>query len=326
MNIRQNLKRTAIMVPYFGKYPPGFLLFLKSISFLSSYDWYILSDQPELHALTSGFSHIHFLSFSLEEISERASRKLGFPVAIREGYKICDLKPLLGFIFEDLIRDYAYWGYSDTDLVLGDLPHFLERPYKEEADVISFYGSFMSGPLSLFRNRKDVNTLFLKITDLEKILGDPDHYGMDENILRKNGRKGTFWRLWPSCLRGILMEMFHGRSALPHLRFRCQWYRKAATMDPVRPADLTEAVWAAERKGELHACFSDLLFSCRYMQRMKKKNWIFIWENGRMINEKGKEIAGFHMIDLKKSFHLEGLSRSLGFQRIVIGPESVTVG
>ena len=40
--------------------------------------------------------------------------------------KLCDYKPAYGLIFEDELIGYDYWGFCDTDILLGDIYQFLE--------------------------------------------------------------------------------------------------------------------------------------------------------------------------------------------------------
>lgn len=56
--------------------------------------------------------------------------KLGIdvPFTTEWYYKLCDYKPTLGYLFEDLIdppsKKYKYWGYCDMDIIWGNITKF----------------------------------------------------------------------------------------------------------------------------------------------------------------------------------------------------------
>ena len=53
------------------------------------------------------------------------------------GVTISQLKPMLGYVFEDYIQEYSHWAWADMDMILGNLTKFLGRPLAEKYDVIS---------------------------------------------------------------------------------------------------------------------------------------------------------------------------------------------
>jgi hypothetical protein len=77
-------------------------------------------------------------------------------------HKVNDFKPLFAFLYPELVRGYDWWGWSDSDMLMGDVMKFLKKDDKlNNYDVISGNPSRQSwGPFQLFRNRPDVNTLF----------------------------------------------------------------------------------------------------------------------------------------------------------------------
>lgn len=40
-------------------------------------------------------------------------------------YIMVEFKPALGHIFSDYLKGYTHWGYSDLDILFGDLPRFI---------------------------------------------------------------------------------------------------------------------------------------------------------------------------------------------------------
>ena len=39
---------------------------------------------------------------------------------------VAEYKPAFGTIFEQYLGDYSHWGYCDLDMVIGNLPLFIE--------------------------------------------------------------------------------------------------------------------------------------------------------------------------------------------------------
>ncbi len=78
-------------------------------------------------------------------------------MCIPQPYKLCDFKPAYGFLFEDYIQDYEYWGHCDCDLVFGDLETLLTPILKEGYDKV-----FAVGHLTIYRNTVENNRRFMK--------------------------------------------------------------------------------------------------------------------------------------------------------------------
>lgn len=77
-------------------------------------------------------------------------------------YKVIDLKPLFGVLFPKLFQDYAWWGYLDNDMIVGNLRRALTRGQRlENFDIIcGIEQEYSWGPLMLYRNVPKVNNLY----------------------------------------------------------------------------------------------------------------------------------------------------------------------
>ena len=53
------------------------------------------------------------------------------------GNTLSQLKPMLGYVFQDFIDEYSHWAWADMDMIMGNLTKFLVRPLAEGYDVIS---------------------------------------------------------------------------------------------------------------------------------------------------------------------------------------------
>jgi hypothetical protein len=90
------------------------------------------------------------------------------------------VRPAYGLLFSDFIANYEFWGWGDIDLIFGNIGNHLTDEIMASNDVISFRERWLSGSFCLIRNRHDLNQLFLKAYDKEKIFGTPDYKGFDE--------------------------------------------------------------------------------------------------------------------------------------------------
>lgn len=146
-----DMLRIAIIGCYYGRFPDWIQYWLKSCATNPTIDFFVvtdlnLSDLPE---------NVHLIPLSLRDIKSLAEEKLGIPISLGKPYKLCDLKPCYGLIFEDYIKEYDYWGHCDFDLIWGDIRLFIDQ-YEIEK-----YDKFLPlGHLSLYRNTNETNNRF----------------------------------------------------------------------------------------------------------------------------------------------------------------------
>lgn len=117
---------------------------------------------------------------TLTEFFAHAEKKLGFNIGAKIAYKMCELKPLMAFLFPEFVKDFKYWAYGDIDIIYGNLPRFLKKPFAENADIISFREDWLSGAFTVVKNRDDINQLALQSPDLKNIVNNPKCQNFDE--------------------------------------------------------------------------------------------------------------------------------------------------
>lgn len=173
------MKQICIIIPYFGeKFPPYFDFFLKSVSMNQDIDFLFLTDieSPYLKEI----KNIKLIPFSLNQFKELADKKLEIKTKLEIPYKLCDFKPAYGYILNDLIIQYDYWGHCDIDLIFGRISHFIQPLLQEEYDVISARKEYLSGFFTLYKNQNKINTLFKKSRDWEKVFTRTENFCFDE--------------------------------------------------------------------------------------------------------------------------------------------------
>ena len=114
------MRKCAFIIPYYGKFGNYFQLFLNSCATNADYDWLIFTDDCTEYEYPANV-HVRYESF--KDMQERVRHKFDFPVVLNAPYKLCDLKPMYGYLFSEYLQDYEHWGYMlenyDKLFVLG---------------------------------------------------------------------------------------------------------------------------------------------------------------------------------------------------------------
>jgi hypothetical protein len=170
--------KIAIIICWYGPYPWYFTYFIHSCKFNPTIDFIIITDNNE--CINNQPVNVNILHKTLEEIKSIASEKLGFEVNIDYAYKLCDFKPAYGFIFQDIISGYDFWGHSDLDVIYGDIREFLNHEMLDTYDFISLRHEYTTGVFALYRNNEKMNTFFMRSKDYKVVFTNPQHYSFGE--------------------------------------------------------------------------------------------------------------------------------------------------
>ena len=168
--------RCAIIIPYFGKLPPFFELFLVSCAYNKDFDWLIYTDDHQIYQYPFNVK-VKYTSFT--EFKNKIKSKFDFNIVIDRPHKLCDYKVAYGYIFEDEIQKYDYWGHGDLDLVYGDLNAFLSSFMEEGYDKI-----YSLGHLSIYKNEFNINRVFMtsigSVSPYKQVFSSDFGYAFDE--------------------------------------------------------------------------------------------------------------------------------------------------
>ena len=148
------MENLIFIIPYFGKFNNYFQLFLDSCAENKNINWLILTDDISQYEYPENIK-IQYMSF--ENLKQRFQEKFEFQISLEKPYKLCDYRPAYGYIFENEIKNYSYWGYCDTDIIFGDINKFLNKIYKKNYSKIFFLGH-----CSIYKNSKKNNRIFMK--------------------------------------------------------------------------------------------------------------------------------------------------------------------
>lgn len=180
----------SLLLPYYGtSFPAYFPFFLKSLEWNADVRLHLITNLELENAPINVVVH----ESSTGELEELVEQKLGVRVDLSDPYKLCDLKPAYGKIFEDLIGDAEWWAHCDPDIVLGSVKDVLEEwSLLDSFDVISLRQNWVSGSLSLYRNIPSVNRLFMSADGWKEVFQRRGYQGFDEAGRLKNRRKLIF--------------------------------------------------------------------------------------------------------------------------------------
>lgn len=195
------------IIPYFGSWPFWMPFFLKSCALNSTIEWLIYTDCEQPPKVPD---NVTFRSISYIDYCRLVSDKLGILFQPPNPYKLCDLKPALGFIHAEDLVGFDFWAFGDIDVIYGDLRGYFNTERLQKKYLLSTHTRRVSGHLCLLKNNELMRTAFKKIPDWSQRLSDQEHHALDE---------GAFSRLfmghknWPDWLRH-LAEKFKKESRL----------------------------------------------------------------------------------------------------------------
>lgn len=183
------------IIPYFGKWPFWIPFFIESCRANPDINWLIISDCESIPDLPANVE-IRYSTF--KGYCAFVSKRLGFDFSPSNPYKLCDLKPAYGYLHERDVGGYDYWGFSDLDLIYGNLRSYFSEERLNRFKFFSTHERRVSGHLCLLRNEPGMRELFWRIKDFKQRVQDLENHALDEGgftrlfLWRKNFPKPLF--------------------------------------------------------------------------------------------------------------------------------------
>ncbi len=165
--------KKIVILPYFGKFNSYFKLWFDSCAFNKSIDWLIFTDCDVPYEAPN----IKVFKTTLKQLKEDFQKDFDFKLSLEQPYKLCDYKPLYGYLFRDYIKEYDFWGYCDCDLIFGDIDAFLDESLFRDYDKV-----LRNGHLSFTKNKPEINEIFRKYDTYRVVLSSPAIYNYDEAV------------------------------------------------------------------------------------------------------------------------------------------------
>lgn len=174
------INKICMVIPYFGKWPEWFSLYLYSCSKVGKIDFFFFTDCGIPKTI---YSNTKFVEISYEKYCEQVSRKLNIAFHPLNPYKLVDLKPFLHLIHKEIIEKYDFWGFSDIDLVYGNISSLINDMSLLKYDLITSHSDRLAGHFTVIRTKSSYSLAYQRIPDWREKLSSPTNYGLDEKWL-----------------------------------------------------------------------------------------------------------------------------------------------
>ncbi len=270
------MNKIALIIPYFTAYPPIWLnLNFYSCSKQSNIDFIYFTDCDEIIHLASKYSNIICHKISFEDYCNNVSNRLGLAFHPQHAYKLCDLKPFYGFIHEDILKQYDFWGYGDNDLVYGNLEVLTSDNMLNSYDVITTMSERIAGHFAIFRNNEKYRTLGFKCPQWKEHLLLNEHVGFDESdwVRLVLPEKRILTAIYKSLFKPF---MSYGKWVeMTYRLYSNKWNRKFTKEMFTTPIPKDGEVWTYDNK------------------------------TGKIIAPDGRELPYLHFLFFKKTKYLE---------------------
>lgn len=171
------MKSIGYIVPYFGKLPKGFELWLVGCKTNPSIDWILITNDKTQYDYPSNVK-VHYCEF--EEVKTRIQNHFDFEVSINTPWTLSFFKPAYGEIFRKELEKYDFWGHCDIDVLWGNIRKFITEDVLDKYDRIGFQGHSL-----LYRNTQEVNSRYKTMSEnfitYKDVFSGKVRYSFDEN-------------------------------------------------------------------------------------------------------------------------------------------------
>ena len=170
-----------MILTWFGPWPAWMRFFLASCAGNPSIDWAIYTDQPAPADLPV---NVRVATMSFEAYRALVAERLGVKPRWSDTYKLCDLKPALGWIHRDVSAPYDRWGFGDLDVIYGDIRAIYDAATLDH-DIVSSHDDIVAGHLSILRNTPRMTRAFERIPRWRDMLERDEHVSFDEQVFSR---------------------------------------------------------------------------------------------------------------------------------------------
>lgn len=178
------MKSIAFIIPYFGKFPPYFQLWMNSCRQNPTIDFFVATDLELPEPIPQ---NVHKIAMTFDEVRSLIQKHFDFQISLTKPYKLCDFKPTYGLVFSDWLKNYDFWGHCDTDIIWGDIRKYFTDELLNQYDRV-----LNQGHCSIYRNTEKVNNYFRTLDPMgcmnwKEALSSESHYSFDEYAEHNGG-------------------------------------------------------------------------------------------------------------------------------------------
>jgi len=171
------MKKILVFVCYFGKAPWYLDYFLQSCVDNQDVDFIFFTDIKEIEIKGD---NMKIVPISFEDFRDKINSYFSFELNIQHPMKLCDIRTSFGEVFQDLIKDYDFWGYCDVDVVFGRIRYFLDDEVLENNDVIFTKTDYPTGFFAIYKNDITISSLYRSTPDYIKVFQNEKLLCFDE--------------------------------------------------------------------------------------------------------------------------------------------------
>lgn len=147
------MKKIAIITFYYGHFNKMMDFWFKSVEKNPTINFFMFTDLP----IHNKPKNLQTINISFNELISYTQQKFDFKICVPEPYKYLDFRPAFGEIFSEYLTEYDFWGFCDTDIILGDIRTFLTD------EILNQYDKFLAlGHFTLYRNTIEINSTYKK--------------------------------------------------------------------------------------------------------------------------------------------------------------------
>lgn len=246
-------KVLCFVICYFGILPDTLPITLKTIAENPGYNWLLFTDDTRRFKYPQ---NVRVCYSSFQKLRERIQKCFDFPIALETPKKLCDFKPAYGYIFEEELHEYEFWGYCDLDQYFGCLKKYIPHTFLCKYDKI-----FSLGHMTIYRNTDKMRMLFMSsLIYFEKI----DEIKNYRDVFSR--RDNCVFDEWPRdrVNINILAEQ---------KKIRCCYEGMMLDILPYR------------------SCFQSVFFDAKKHEWMcnKRENLLIYWDNGSIYSLQRQE-------------------------------------
>jgi len=144
--------KIGFVIPWIGKFPNYFQLWLKTCAKNPNVDFLIFTDD---HSWFDYPPNVKVNYIDLRQLKDQFQSHYDFPISLESAYKLCDYRPAYGELFSRYLTEYTFWGHCDIDLIWGDIETFITD------DLLSAYDRvYTHGHCCLYRNEHELNARY----------------------------------------------------------------------------------------------------------------------------------------------------------------------
>jgi len=154
----------------FGSPHPWTEQYFENVRRLAPLGWYLKVFTPNPWPSSD---NIEIIDMTVEEYDRLMGRQCGVVAGnyLKGGVPaklVSDHYPAYGQIFQEYIRDFDFWAFTNWDVVYGRLDHFIPDEILDTCDIWADEVNGINGIFTLMRNNDETNNLFREVPDWQR--------------------------------------------------------------------------------------------------------------------------------------------------------------